>query len=157
MPNNSLSVVMPTQAKKIEARRKSLELELLQEIESGDAPSLAGAAKSATTPAQNSSGSSTEPDSVERVPSEAERETVTVCEGKNKGNGGTPVDSDTPDTWKKVKSGNKKREKTKNEADGGGDEGGDNCDALAALAEEQRRLEEQDRLEHEAEMARLKK
>lgn len=39
----------------------------------------------------------------------------------------------------------------------GDDKGGYNDDGLAALAEEQRRLEEQDKLEHEAEMDRLKK
>lgn len=120
--------VLSTQAQKIEERRKSLEIELLREIESGDALELAASTGSATTPAEDH-------------------------EAKNTGDEGTMVD--------KIEGGKKDSEEdkgrdTKNETGGGSGEGGNDCDALAALAEEQRRLEELERLEHEAETARLK-
>lgn len=137
-------VVLSTQARRIEAHRKSIELELLQEIENGRAPELAATDESATTPAPNASGPSTDPDSVERL----------SPEGKNTGNDGTSADN--VESGNKERDGNKERE-TDNDAGSEADGGGEDPDGLAALAEELRRLEEQDRLEHEAEMARLKK
>eukprot|EP00903_Cladosiphon_okamuranus_P006843 g6665.t1 len=120
--------------KKIEARRKSHELELFQDIKNDLASALAGTNASAASP-PNTPGSPANPDIVHRLSYEG-----------NTGNNGTSACND--------ESGNIHRE-PKHSKDG--DEGGDDSDGVAALAEEQRRLEEQDRLEHEAEMARLKK
>lgn len=105
---------------------------------------LADTDESATTSAPNASGSPANLDTVECLSPER----------KNAGNDDTLAYDD--------EGGNKQRENckrrdTKNDNDSRGDEGGDDSDGLAALAEEQRRLEEQDRLEHEAEVARLKK
>lgn len=118
---------------------------MLQDIESGGASELAVTDESATTkPSSDASGSSADPDSVERLSSAESNNTADddTSAGSVEGKDKEQVD---------------KRCKTKNGTGSGGDEGDDDSDGLAALAEEQRRLEEQDRLEHKAEMARMKK
>ncbi|CAM9698027.1 unnamed protein product [Scytosiphon promiscuus] len=119
-------------AKKIVERRKSLELELQREIDDHGAVELEGSALAET----GTSDAPAKADAIEEISPPASTTTG--------GELTTKRDS--------VKEDHKS---TGEGGEAGSSEDDDNLDD--ALAVEQRRLEELDRLEHEAEMARLKK
>ena len=126
------------QAESIAARRKSLELEVQQELETSEAAELAAIASSAATAALTTTDSST--------PSGNDQHAVSLDAG-----GGSAGEAE-PQENVSEKAGSEKGEgnvAAKSENDEAVD-----CDALA---EEQRRLEESDKAEYDAEMARMKK
>ncbi len=120
----------PIQAESIAARRKSLELELQQELETSEAAELAATASSADAAASSTASSPT------HVSPEA-------------GGGRTDAEPQEDEPKKAGTVNNEETIGTKRESEDIG-----NCDALA---EEQRRLEEMDKAEYEAEMAKMKK
>lgn len=134
------------QAQRIAARRESVELELQHEIESEDAAELAA------TAALAASVSATDPDGGESLPAEdpaGGAETKSGRDGKSTAEGDKAVEVPAQETSNKEEGGTIKGESDRSDSEGG------NCDD--ALNEEQRRLEELDKAEHEADMARLKK
>ncbi|CAB1119102.1 unnamed protein product [Ectocarpus sp. CCAP 1310/34] len=142
-------------ARKIEARRKSIELELQKEIEAEEDAALAGDNDAAET---NDAGESRDNANSDEGPSLGSVHAATTAaaagargsiDGKNKKEGRTSAEETTPEGQEESEIENNGEPEEKNKDDSS------ICDD--ALAEEQRRLEEQDRLEHEAEMARLKK
>lgn len=120
----------PIQADSIAARRESLELELQQELETSEAADLSATASSADEAAPTTTGSPT------HVSPEA-GDGATEAEPLE--NGPKKAGSDANEGMVEVKS---------ESEDVGNDD---------ALAEEQRRLEEIDKAEYEAEMAKMKK
>ncbi|CAM9344248.1 unnamed protein product [Ectocarpus fasciculatus] len=147
-------------AKKIEASRKSIELELQKEIEAEEDAAVADAndaAEGDDTGETRDNTNSDEGSSSESVDAAAAAAVSGVrgsIDGKDKEGGRTAAEETTPEGQEKPELENN-GETENDKGDSNDKDDSSICDD--ALAEEQRRLEEQDRLEHEAEMARLKK